>query len=78
MFNDSALLVLLLSQTSLIGNIAVKSEGCLFVISSFSPYIWSGDGGIIYFQWCLNRILAWGELEFAVVSFCNSDKSSVL
>lgn len=40
---------------------AVEWEGCIYFISSSSTYFWSGDWRVVYFSWCLNRILAGGK-----------------
>lgn len=42
----------------------VNWPGCLPVISSSCPHLWSSYRGVIYCSWCFYRILAWGEYGY--------------
>lgn len=43
-------------------------------LSSSCTYIWSGYWGVIYLDWCLNRVLAWGEYKCTTTSFSSITK----
>lgn len=43
-------------------------QRCVSFISSSCSYLWSGDWGAIYFNWGLNRVLAWGKYDYALFS----------